>query len=264
MRKYWVHYCQSISQTLAYRGSLLLWLIGNLLSIMTGIAVWLSASNNGVLGGYTLSRLITYSIVGIFIGWAINWNPFPGIKEQIKKGDIAALLIKPISFVGSSFTWEAGWRTVCMAVGLIGTLLASIVLSKYLSFPPMSKIILLLPLALILGTLIQFSFGVCLGLLAFWFTEIEAIASLRWIGLEILGGAAIPISFIPQIFQPLIKILPFRHMYSFPMEILFGKVTSGNDLLLGFLMQIFWLITFFIIYKIMWQRGLKVYVSVGQ
>lgn len=263
MRKYWVYYKTGMAQVMAYRGSLLVWLVCNFISLATGVAVWLSVSNRGVLGGYTISQLITYYVLGIFIGWTINWNPFPGTKKEIKSGSIAATLVKPVSFLGQRAMWEASWRSVSMVFGLGGTLVAGFVLAEHISLPNIGSNLFLLGISFVLATSLQFMLGMCLALLAFWFTEIEGLASMRWIALEVLGGMAIPLGFIPQSFVLMVKLLPFRYMYSFPMEIIFAKV-SGADLFKGLILQTIWLAIFIVIYRLMWERGLKAYVSIGQ
>lgn len=263
MRKYWAYYKTSITQTIAYRGTLLMWLTCNFISMATIIAVWFSASNRNSLGGYTFHQLITYYVIGIAVGWAINWNTFPGLKQKIKKGDLASELVKPISPVGLTFVWEAAFRSVCLVIGLVGTILVGALLLKYLSFPVMSANVFILLFSFGMAIAIQALMGVCLAMFSFWLTDVESLSALRWIGLEILGGTGLPLSFIPVYFQPLLKVLPFRYMYSFPMEIIFGKVNS-TELVVGLCWQLFWVAALFLSHKLLWRQGLKSYVSVGQ
>lgn len=263
MRKYWAYYKTSITQTIAYRGTLLMWLTCNFISMATILAVWFSASNRNNLGGYPFHQLITYYVIGIVIGWAINWNTFPSLKQKIKKGDLAAELVKPISPVILTFTWEAAFRTVCLIFGLVGTIVVGALLSKFISFPTMSANVIVLFISFAMAIAIQSLMGVCLAMFSFWFTDTESLSALRWIGLEIIGGTGLPLSFIPTLFQPLVRILPFRYMYSFPMEIIFGRVNS-QELVVGFCWQLFWVIALFLAHKLLWRQGLKSYVSVGQ
>lgn len=264
MKKYWVYYKSGLQQTLAYRGPLLIWLVCNLLSMATGIAIWFSAANNQTLGGYSLPQLVTYYVIGIMVGWAINWNPFPGLSGQISQGNLSINLVKPVSPVGLSFTWEASWRTISLFIGLFGTLLSAFFLRNYLDFPIIGLTAIFVLPSLILATILSFWFGVCLALLAFWFTRIESLAGIRWILLSVLGGSAIPISFIPAGFQTMVKFLPFRYMYSFPMEIVFNKTNSLEALIFGFSTQIAWVLIFILLYKFLWAKGLKLYTAIGQ
>lgn len=241
----------------------MMWLFCNFISMVTILAVWFSASNHHLLGGYTFSQLTTYYVLEIVVGWTINWNTFPSMKQKIKKGDLAAELIKPLSPVSLTFTWEAAFRTICFIFGLFGTLIAVCLLYKYLYFPTISVSPIILIASFAMAIAIQSLLGICLAMFSFWFTDVEALSSLRWIGLEIFGGTGLPLSFIPAIFQPLIKMLPFRYMYSFPMEIIFNKV-DNQELIAGLLIQFLWLVILYLIHKLLWNKGLKVYVSVGQ
>ncbi len=262
MRKYWAFYKTSITRTIAYRGTLLMWLTCNFISLATIMAVWFSAANTKSLGGYTFPQLTTYYILGIVVGWAINWNTFASMKQKIKKGDLATELVKPVSPVGLTFVWEAAFRSICFLFGLAGTIVVGIILSKYLAVPTISNAFLVLPFSFAMAIAIQALLGVCLAMFSFWLTDTESLSALRWIGLEIFGGTGLPLSFIPLFFQPLIRVLPFRYMYSFPMEIIFGKV-NNQELIIGLCWQAFWVVALYLLHKILWHQGLKAYVSVG-
>ncbi|MDP1743502.1 MAG: ABC-2 family transporter protein, partial [Candidatus Amesbacteria bacterium] len=58
------------------------------------------------------------------------------------------------------------------------------------------------------------------------------------------------------------KFLPFRYMYSFPLEIILGKL-AGKEIVFGFTVGIIWILILVIIYKTMWSKGTKAYTSAG-
>ena len=120
MRKYWHYYKLGLISTLAYRGPLLVWLLGNTLSLVAIIALWNSTTSGSLIGGYTKSELVTYYIVGLTLQWLIGWFPFDQVKTEIANGGIAAsTLVKPISYYLRHLFGELGWHSVSPFLGLL-------------------------------------------------------------------------------------------------------------------------------------------------
>lgn len=247
-----------------YRGPMIIWVVGNVLSFLTIVGVILSSQSGETLGGYTKPELITYYLIGIFFGWLIQYNPFAAVVREIKDGTIATkILLKPVSYFWERLVWEFAWHSVSIFVGLATMIVLGFIFKNFLTIPNIIASSGTILAAIILGSIIQFAFGFTLALLAFWVTEVNAINSVKWIGLGIFGGSAIPISFVPANLHNLVLILPFRYMYSFPLEIILNKIDQ-NGIIFGFLMQTIWIVFFLLLYKLLWNQGLKVYSSVGQ
>ena len=71
-----------------------------------------------------------------------------------------------------------------------------------------------------------------------------------------------PISFLPTTLLAIVKILPFRYMFSFPLEIYFNKL-APSDLLWGFAMQGLWVVILTALYQVLWTKGRRAYASFG-
>ncbi len=263
MKKYYAFYKTSLQNAFIYRGPMLIWLASNALSLITTIAIWFSASAGEMIGGYSKPELITYYVAALFLQWLTGWFPFYDVRDEIKEGRIVSMIIKPISYYWQKFTGELGWHAISSSVGLATTFLFAFLLRNYIVFDLFLTKILILILAIILAIFVVFSFSLCMGLLAFWFIEVGSLDSLFWISRLILGGQGIPISFIPPAFQTLIKLLPFRYMFSFPLEIYFGKL-SGMEVIQGMIIAIFWIGISVQLYKLMWSRGRRAYTAFGQ
>lgn len=263
MRKYWAFCKINIQNTVTYRGPILVWLICNTLSLMTIVAVWLSASGREIIGGYSKPELVSYYIAALFLEWIVGWFPFYWLSDEIKNGEITIhTLIKPISIFKKAFALEVGWHLVSSWIGLAASLFLVFFFRQTIAFNFYFSRLFLLVLVVPLSILITFSLSLCMGLLAFWFTEIMAIDSVYWAGRTILGGQGIPISFIPQTYQFLVKLLPFRYMFSFPLEIYFGKLTE-TEIIQGLIIQIFWFLILVRVYKLMWRTGRRAYTAFG-
>lgn len=249
---------------LTYRGPIVIWLLSNFLNAAVFALLWLSSSGQGTLGGYTRSELVSYYIIAIFLQWIVGLFPFYGIVQEIKKGEIVLnALVKPFSFFGKKLSEEIAWHAISSFIGLAATLILALLFRQYLVLSLSLVKFFVLALATVMTALINFSFSFCLGLLAFWFTEVGAVDGLFWAGRTILGGQGVPISFIPGFYLTLVKVLPFRYLFSFPLEIYFDKL-SDQEILIGFLLQIIWITIFVFLYRLMWAKGRRVYTAFGQ
>ncbi len=241
----------------------MVWLVGNTLSLLIMVLAWVAASGDGSYGGYSKSELITYYILSLLLQWSTGWFPYYQVKESIKNGSIVGgILLKPLSLFWKSFAEEVGWRVYSLILGAISTIIFAFAFRHYFSVALDFERFLIVMVSLPLAILVTFTFSLCMGIVAFWFTEIETLDALFWVGRGFLGGQAIPISFVPALFTSLIIFSPFRYMFSFPLEVYFGKLTS-LEILSGFLIGIVWVGILAGIYKLMWEKGRQAYTSFG-
>jgi ABC-2 type transport system permease protein len=116
--------------------------------------------------------------------------------------------------------------------------------------------------ALILAWALRFFWGYWLALLAFWATRADALLGLQDALIFLLAGQVAPIALLPEALQTAAKILPFRYMVAFPVEVLTGGVDQAG-LLAGFTLQIGWLAIAAALYWLLWRGGLRHYSAVG-
>lgn len=226
------------------------------------VFVWLSADAGMLIGGYTKSELITYYIVSIFLSWIIGWYPF-WIAKDIKTGDIIGqILLKPVSLYWRAFAADLAWHAISLFFGFFASMLFWFVLKNYFVFSMSLERLVVLILSIVLAIFVVFGFCVVVSISAFWLTETSGLNDLFWVLLTLFGGQAYPLSFLPKTIGLLPQIMPFRYMFSFPMEIYFEKL-STTQILQGFSVGIFWVLFIGIAYKILWKKGVKAYNAWG-
>lgn len=263
MRKYWAIIKINLHETLAYRGPMLIWLMGNTISAVVMATLWGSAQGNNLIGGYLKSELITYYILSLFLSWVVLWYPFDNIFKQIRDGQIVlSTLIKPTSCFLNCFLGEIGWHLVSSVVGSLMSLILFYFFRNQIFISTSLLNLIFFPFAVILAIFVTFILSLNMALLAFWFTQVSAIESFFWIGRSILGGATIPLSFLPDWAKKIVIFLPFRYLFSFPLEILFNKVNL-QEICAGLLIGTIWAICLYFLYKYEWERGRKVYSAFG-
>jgi ABC-2 type transport system permease protein len=71
-----------------------------------------------------------------------------------------------------------------------------------------------------------------------------------------------PLAVLPAWGQQLASALPFRWMFSFPLELLLGRV-SPTQTVQGFLMQALWLAVVGLLMRVIWRSAVRQYGAVG-
>jgi ABC-2 type transport system permease protein len=80
--------------------------------------------------------------------------------------------------------------------------------------------------------------------------------------MEVVGGAIIPLSFFPQILQKIFMLLPFPFLIYLPMRIYLGKI-HVSQVHLELLKEGGWILGFALLNVIIWRKGIRQYVAMG-
>lgn len=110
--------------------------------------------------------------------------------------------------------------------------------------------------------MLRFFWGYWLALLAFWAARADALLAVQDSLIFLLAGQVAPIALLPDALQLAAKVLPFRYMIGFPVEVLTGQLDT-TGLLMGFAVQAGWLVVALALSAVMWRMGLRRYTAVG-
>jgi len=113
---------------------------------------------------------------------------------------------------------------------------------------------------MIIAHTIQFFIALWIVLITFWMEGSSGLEHFKWIVLTLFSGAMIPVEFMPNWLKTLTNILPFRYVFSVPINILQNKYTLKTfDYI--YLLVLMILTTVFT--KILWSRAKLQYSSAG-
>jgi ABC-2 type transport system permease protein len=101
-----------------------------------------------------------------------------------------------------------------------------------------------------------------LALAAFWTTRVSAINQMYFVALLFLSGQIAPLALLPLPVRVAAMILPFRWMIGFPVDLLLGHLTPVETLT-GLAAQALWIGLGFLLVRIVWRAGVRVYSAVG-
>jgi ABC-2 type transport system permease protein len=245
---------------LQHRGFFFLLAFGWMMPLLVYLFIWSSAAGDGTAGGLSAGNLTAYYLILILVNQltysSTNWT----VGDVIRMGGISRWLLQPMSPLYHALSSEIAGKVVFMLFAVPVTGLLALILRPELALT-WQNALLFLP-ALLLAWALRFFWGYWLALLAFWATRADALLALQDSLVFLLGGHLAPTALLPGWMQSLSRILPFRYMSAFPVEIITGQL-SLEETALGFAIQLGWGLTSWLLYRLVWQRGVRHYEAIG-
>lgn len=197
--------------------------------------------------GYTLPQILWYLAMTETVALSTS-RIFLDISQSVKAGDLAYILIRPISYPLNQVAHSLGDTAPRFIINL---LTASIVISLGAgeisgSWSGFVAFLVMACLALILDALI----AVLIGLSAFWLEEVMPVFLIYQKLLFTIGGLFLPLEMFPTWLQNIAKWLPFRFITNAPAQVFvhfdllsFGSMVAGQVIyivVVGLLMMGVW------------------------
>ncbi|SFI59419.1 ABC-2 type transport system permease protein [Paenibacillus sp. UNC496MF] len=248
-------------QQLAYKTDFLMRASFMFIILFVFVQLW-SAAYGGdrtrVIDGYTLKQIIWYLVFTEAITMGVP--ALCGlIENEVKSGDIAVRLIRPLSYVGyhyAAYVAEAVFRFfVHLAVGgAVAWLCVG---------PPAFGLGWLGLFSLTLGALtIAFLLNMIVALCAFWVEETRGMEFVLHKLQFTVGGMLLPLDLMPEPLQRACAWLPFQAMLYFPARtaVNFGSAPLGEQ----FAIQAAWIAVLTAAVLLIYRRGVsKLHVNGG-
>ncbi|MDI4646526.1 ABC transporter permease [Cohnella hashimotonis] len=210
------------------------------------------------IGGFTLRQIVWYLVFTEAITLA---GPPVGVRieEEVKNGDIAVRLTRPLSYVGYHYGAYVGEGALRFFV-----LLAAGALVAWLSVGPLAPgygLFAYLPLAL-LGLTLSFLMTAAVGLCAFWVEETRGLEFVLQKLTFTAGGLLIPIDLMPEWLQRVCAWLPFQAALYLPARL--GVRFDSQELLRACSLQLAWIAALALLVAFIFRRGVsKLHVNGG-
>ena len=152
------------------------------------------------------------------------------VQEDVRRGDIASQLPRPVSYIGAVFCQALGMLIVRASVFGVAVYAWAFLLTGEL--PAFTALLWLLPFGFG-ATVLLLAIYVLLGLASFW---VDDVSPLYWIcqkALFIMGGLMLPLEFYPDWFRQLSAFTPFPSLLSGPARLLSAATPSSQALVLA-------------------------------
>ena len=114
---------------------------------------------------------------------------------------------------------------------------------------------------IITASIVYFYLSIIIESIAFWADNVWSLSVLVRSFLEFGGGYFVPLVFYPENFLTFLSYTPFPYLLYYPAMTVLNLETPSFVIVLFH--QVFWGLTFFACYRLMWSRGKYQYSGVG-
>ena len=227
---------------LAYREELLTSWLGIAVQVIVFRQLWRALYGaRASYAGVSLTQALTYITVTIVVARFFSTWVVEDVNEQIRSGEIALTLARPVPYGYAWFLHTAGEAVAGL---LIVSLPAFAALSVVLRLPLPSSpwVWLSFAASLGLGFLTSFLIDYLIALSAFWLTDVGGFYYSKGSIISILGGTYLPLWIYPPAVARVLLWLPFRGICYTPVAILVGEIAPGAHVLQALGLQIGWVL----------------------
>lgn len=262
LRRYWALMRSAWLVDLQYRASIALWMLWGVTEPVLALGIWWSVAGTGEVGGFGRADFARYFFGVTLVGQLTTaWDAWY-IDRWIREGEMNYRLARPVPPVHEAVADNLAYKARTGSIVLVAWLLVALAWPIVrLPFDPGRWALALV--AVVLAAAIRFLNGYATGLLAFWTTRATALVELQF-GLSLfLSGRIAPLSLLPAPARAVADALWFPSMLAFPVDVLTGAVHGRDAYLRGFGAQLLWLAIWWLLYRLVWARGLRRYGAVG-
>jgi ABC-2 type transport system permease protein len=249
-----------IQKALAYRFDLISVICVQCI-VMFAISYFWIAAYGRVDSVHVISKksMLTYTTISILMGNLLSMNVQNRIIDNIRTGNVALDMLKPVNMYGFYFAEDIGE----LVISLFQKVLPLFIISSFMFEVPIPKSFsnfILFLVSFVFAYLINWLLAALLGLWAIQIISMEPLEAVKSYIIKLLSGSIIPLWFFPKSIQAVLEMLPFVSIYQVPLGIYIGKYTVQEaGIRMG--LQLFWVLVLFAMFQII-QRKMSVRVFI--
>ena len=239
-----------------------MYLLGDLFQTVVLLYIWFAVFASSpqtelggtvVINGFTFDAMIGYvvisTITGILISNEVHWE----IGQDVRSGNIAMNLIKPVSYQLRQYFASLG-SVIVNALFICIPVMAMYFIFRLSTGGPMPSLVMLLSYLVSVGlsALILFMINYLFGLAAFYVEYIFGFIFAKEALLKLLSGQLIPLAFFPSSVRELFIFMPFAGLVYTPSMAFLGMY-QGQTLVFHLLIQAFWVVFLWGVTQLLWR-----------
>lgn len=263
MKKYLTIINTAWQWSLTYRFNIFFYRLGEAAEIIILILMWRTIySYETIIRGYTLREMITYILIGNLVNVMVrNWLS-DVVAQDIKDGVLSFFLVKPIAYFKYIIFKEIGRISVTFLMSFATQIAIIIFFISYVIPPADFLNLTVIALMIILAFIMELFLSFLVGLIGFWTIEIGGLYATINRLTKFFSGGYFPLSLLPLGFVQVSFLLPFAYSFFIPAQLYLKKIDIQTGFK-GIAVQIAWIFLFYILIKMVWKKGLRVYEGVG-
>jgi ABC-2 type transport system permease protein len=260
----------SFEERLVYRGDFALGTVMRLLPIVTQMFLWWAVFDavetyrqRDVIAGYTYRNVVAYYLLTM-ISRAFSSMPglASGIARDIRDGTVKKYLIQPIDMLGFLMLNRVAHKLVYYLVATVPLAVVLLLCRRFFAGWPEPQIMLAYLASLVMAFLLGYFLEATLGMLGFWFLEVDSLLFVYMLFSFFCSGHMFPIDMLPPFWRELVQGMPLQYLAYFPAAVFLGRV-AGAELIWGLWMQFCWVVLFIITSRAAFHFGTRRYSAFG-
>ncbi len=264
----------SLEERLVYRGDFMLGTLMRFLPFVTQIFLWFAVFNargQKAILGYSNEDMIAYYLL---CNVSRAFSSMPGLASSISRsildGTIKKYLIQPVDMLGFLFIGRVAHKLVYYMVAIVPYALVFILCRGYFTGGwPAPHIIAAFLWSLAMAFVLGFFMDAVIGMIGFWFLEVNSLLFVYMLFNFFLSGHMFPIDMLKGVpivggitAYDVVYWLPFQYLSYFPSAVFLGKIT-GAELVHGLIVEVVWVVFLIALCRLLFNRGVRRYSAFG-
>jgi ABC-2 type transport system permease protein len=221
--------------------------------------LWLAIyQDRTTVADFSQANIVTYYLVIAVVVAMASTHTSEYLKRDIVEGKLNEELVKPLGNLLFRFVNELAYKAIYTVLITVIVVFIIVVFPQYVVFPNSGMTVFLFIVSLIIAFLLSFAIQIVIGMVAFWFSEINALKQMLVILEDVFSGKIAPLAFFPLYLQIFANFLPFKYLAYFSNQIYLQKISS-HEMWSNFALAGGWLVLLYGIAFFLWHRGLKRY-----
>lgn len=258
---YYAYFKKSFLNRSAYRFDHVMSILSNCLRMFIFWEIYKALyGGRQQVDGITMAMVTTNFILSMGLDAAFYINDY-FLPDKIGNGSITTELLRPMSFKGRMIAENLGNA----AFNLLFRFLPALVLGACIIglLPPASPLMLVLfVVSALLGYGVLWTISFAVQMTAFWLLNVWSMTTIKNVFVNVLSGTMIPLWFMPEWMEGVLKFTPFSSIYFTPVQIYLGQLTF-QEIVGKCAVQLVWIVLIYGVGDLLWRCGQKKLVVQG-
>lgn len=248
----------SIMESLSFRASTFLRIVGNLIYMIIIYFLWkaiFDSSPVDTVNGMTFYDTMIYLVLAAAMFNFMDTFVVYWIGDDYQTGQIALYLTKPIEYQPYLFCARLGNCFISFLVTFLPTFLIVYFVTEGSIALGVNLLFFLISIFMAIG--VNYCIDFFVGTICFYTQSIWGVNIMKEVVVSLLSGATIPLAFFPETFRKVVEMLPFQAIYHTPLHILTDQTMQMADYMSSIGIQLFWLLIMLGISRLFWRFSLR-------
>ncbi len=183
------------------------------------------------------------------------------LTRKIRDGSIATELLRPVSFKGRMFAENMGNALFNLIFRFAPAVFLSVCVVG-IQPPADAKSFVLFAVSAAFGYGVLWAISFACQMTAFWLINTWSLFTIKHVFVNVLSGSMVPLWFMPEWMEGVLKFTPFSSIYFTPVQIYLGQL-SGEEIGYQCALQLLWAMGIFLFGDFLWRKGQRKLVVQG-